>query len=61
MLLATKLAPEDGDKTFSIALAEQFLTKSGMTMQQGLDMTYPIIKMNMVNVAKIAEMDKQLC
>lgn len=44
-----------------VGLTDQFLGKTGMTMPQGLDLTYPVIKTNFVNLSKIAEMDKQLC
>lgn len=30
-------------------------------MQQNLDLTYPIIKINFTSLSKIAELDKQLC
>ena len=60
-LLSTKLSTEDGEKSFVVGLTDQFLSKAGMNMQQGLDLTYPVIKTNFVNLGKIAELDKQLC
>jgi hypothetical protein len=32
VLLSTKLSPDDGEKSFVVALSEQFISKNGLSM-----------------------------
>ena len=55
----SKLLTETNSKEVIVCLTEKFLIKNSMQMEDKTDLSYPTIKVNVVSVSKLAEIEKQ--